>query len=832
MTINNNGKNLKGKLTLDLPKTLDISKIGDFKVKSKKRSLENIKTNINSGSRGLNKNEIEYRKKALENYDKKKEGGGFSNNSSEILNKINQSSKPLNKVVEEKLDTVIKEVEKKEVTKPEDKDSKIVDKIIFEAIEDNFQVKSFNINEKIKASLEIDRKKAEDEKKTQEKLKQDKDVEKDKDKLKNKKVKKDFSNETEDANSNKKNLKKDRRSKKQIFIIDDESENVRYKKRKRSKIKGENSKDYKKISKEVILPEMILISDLADRMSEKTGDVVKKLFSMGVVVTSNQAIDAETAEIIIEEFGHTSKKVTESDVEKVLETEDDSGYEKLTRPPIVTIMGHVDHGKTSLLDAIRSTDIASRESGGITQHIGASRIKTKKNKYITFIDTPGHKAFNEMRSRGANITDIVILVVAADDGIKDQTIEAIKHAKEAKVPIIIAINKIDKPNADPSKIINDLYSHNIVSDEKGGDSMFVEVSAKESTNIDKLEESILLQAEMLELKSRLEGNAKGVVIESRVDTNKGVIATVLILEGSLEISDLIVVDNAYGKIRKITDDKGSNLKQATPSMAVEIMGLDLAPSSGSFFSEVKEEKQARDIIEYRVKKEKDKRNLKNNLKSKEDIFKTAGSNAKKYLNIIIKADVNGSAEALSAMMSEITHDEVEAKIIHSATGAINESDVNLASASNALIIGFNVKANATVQSSARESEVDIRYYSVIYNASDDVKTLLSAMLNPVINKNLLGTVEIRQVYKISGVGKIAGAYVTNGIIKKNSKVILLREGITVHDGNLKTLKRFKDDVKEVKNGLECGIAIENFQDIQEKDIIECYEVTEEKRSIK
>tara|TARA_Y100000385_G_scaffold40221_1_gene37449 strand:- start:11777 stop:13438 length:1662 start_codon:yes stop_codon:yes gene_type:complete len=553
---------------------------------------------------------------------------------------------------------------------------------------------------------------------------------------------------------------------------------------------------------------------------------------MGVVATSNQAIDAETAELIVEEFGHTYKKVTKSDVEKVLEIEDDTKYEKLPRPPIVTIMGHVDHGKTSLLDTIRSTDIVAKESGGITQHIGASRIKTKSGKYITFIDTPGHKAFSEMRSRGANVTDIVILVVAADDGIKDQTVEAINHAKAAEVPIIVAINKIDKPNADPSKIINDLYSHSIVSDKAGGDSIFVEVSAKEGTNIDKLEDAILLQAEMMELKSRYEGKSKGVVLESRVDSNKGVIATILVLEGSLDMSNLIVVGNAYGKVRKMTDDRGRNIKMAEPSVAVEIMGLDVTPSAGAFFSEVGEEKQARDIIEYRVKKEKDQKNLKNNLKSKEDIFKSVSANAKQYLNIIIKADVNGSAEALSGMLMGITHDEVETKIIHSATGSINESDVNLAAASDALIISFNVRANSTVQDVAKENGVDIRYYSVIYDASDDVKAMLSGMLNPTINEKHLGNVEIRQIYKITGVGKIAGAYVTNGVVKKNSKVRLLRDNVVIYDGNLKTLKRFKDDVKEVKLGLECGIAIENYQDIQEGDVIECYEVIEEKRSIK
>jgi translation initiation factor IF-2 len=823
MTENSKNKSLKGKLTLDLGnRDIDLSKI---KVRKKRDKSSNI-SNSDSG-KTLSQKEIEYRQQALKNYGK---NSSISNNSaSDVLNKIKHTKKS-------EIITPEVKIEKKEEVKIKEEPKKIEkSQVKFEAIEDDFKINNFDINKKIQASLKVDQEKAKEERKIQEQLKQEKEEEQ----AKYKNKKKEFSdNKGEESNNKKQSKKNNRRSQKQIFIIGDDDEQVRYKKKRNDKgRKNEKNQEarepqeYKKISREVILPEMILISDLAERMSEKTGDVVKKLFTMGVVATSNQAIDAETAEIIIEEFGHSSKKVTESDVEKVLEIEDDSKFEKLSRPPIVTIMGHVDHGKTSLLDNIRSTDIVTRESGGITQHIGASRIKTKNGKFITFIDTPGHKAFSEMRLRGANVTDIVILVVAADDGIKDQTVEAINHARAAEVPIIVAINKIDKPNADPSKVINELYSHNIVSDAAGGDSIFVEVSAKEGTNIDKLEEAILLQAEMMELKSRFEGKSKGVVLESKVDSNKGVIATVLVLEGSLDMSDLIVVGNAYGKVRKMTDDKGRNLKQADPSMAVEIMGLDIAPSAGSFFSEVDEEKQARDIIEYRVKKEKDQKNLKNNLKSKEDLFKNIGDNAKKYLNIIIKADVNGSSEALSNMILGITHDEVETKIIHSATGAINESDVNLASASNALIIAFNVRANAIVQDLAKENGVDIRYYSVIYDASDDIKSMMSGLLDPAINEKHLGNVEIRQIYKITGVGKIAGAYVTNGIVKKNSKVRLLRDNIVIYDGNLKTLKRFKDDVKEVKSGLECGIAIENYQDIQEGDVIECYELNEEKRSV-
>ncbi len=619
----------------------------------------------------------------------------------------------------------------------------------------------------------------------------------------------------------------------QTFIVDDD-EKSGYRKKNRNKGKNftqEAGKEYKKIINEVVLPELITVSDLAERMAEKTGDVVKKLFIMGMVATSNQVIDADTAELIIHEFGHTVKRVKASDVEDVISTEEEENIEKLDRAPVVTIMGHVDHGKTSLLDAMRSTNVVGGESGGITQHIGASRIKTSNGKYITFLDTPGHEAFTEMRSRGANATDIVVLVVAADDGVKEQTIEAISHAKAAGVPIIVAVNKIDKPGADASRVKNELLQHEIIAEDLGGDAIFVEVSAKQKINLDKLEEAILLQAEVLELKAPYVGKSSGVVVETRVDPSKGVVATVLVQKGTLDIGDIIVVGTAFGKVRKMHDDKGKNIKQATPSMPVEILGLSIAPDAGDQFVEVNEEKQARDIISYREKKKRDEKSLKNVARSTDDIFKQAGKSGVRYLSIIIKGDVHGSVEAIAGSLSKLNTDEVAIKVIHSATGGITEGDISLAAVSGAIIIGFNVRTNAQAKEMAQSKNVDIRYHSIIYNVVDELKLLLGGMLDPVKSEEYLGQAEIRQVFKVSGSGKIAGCSVIDGTIKKGAKVRLLRANIVVYDGTLKTLKRFKDDVKEAKSGFECGIALENYDDIKENDIIECYEIIEKKRSL-
>jgi len=716
-------------------------------------------------------------------------------------------------------------------------------------LEDEFDVRS-----KIKKSIELDnqqklvREKIAEERRQKEleiqKAKQVQEIQKKQpiaSKDDRKKLKKNEPESLENISGDKKPSPKDAKfsSKKYTYFISsnsleddfDDSEAGRARRRRRkSRQKQEEQKEYKKIIREVILPDLITVSELAERMSEKAGDVVKKLFSMGMVVTSNQAIDTETAEIIINEFGHIAKRVSHSDVENILK-EDSSGLETTSRAPVVTIMGHVDHGKTSLLDALRKTDIVSSEHGGITQHIGASRIKTKDGKFITFLDTPGHEAFTEMRSRGANITDIVILVVAADDGVKEQTIEAIHHAKAANVPIIVAVNKIDKPGANPEIVKNELLSYELVSEDMGGDIMFVSVSAKTKTNLDKLEEAILLQAEMLDLKAPQEGKSSGVVLEARIDPSRGTVATVLVQSGTLDISDLIVAGTACGKIRRMSDHNGKNISHATASMPVEIFGLDSIPNAGDKFVEVEEEHQAREIIAYRQRVEKEKKILRNSARSINDIFRQSGESKMKYLNIILKSDVHGSLEAISGSIAKIVSDEVAVKIIHSATGAISDSDVNLAAVSGGIIIGFNVRSGAETKNLAAKKGVLVHYYSVIYNLIDDLKAMLSGLLNPSRNEEFLGTAEVRQVFKVSGIGKVAGCMVIEGQIKRNARARLLRDNVVIFDGELKTLKRFKEDAKEVKLGFECGIAFENYEDLKEKDSIECYEIVEQKRVI-
>ena len=708
---------------------------------------------------------------------------------------------------------------------------------------DDFQIDAFDVRNKIKQSLQQSNQQKEDRQKViEQKQKEQQVISAEKTESLKKKVKKSTENlpkssENNDANkkNNLKNNEKFNQRKLTYFVSnpEDEEDSFGFRRKKFKSKKTDNfsdNKEYKKIIREVILPELITVSDLAARMSEKTGDVVKKLFTMGMVVTSNQAIDTDTAEIIVAEFGHTSKRVSHSDIENSLQ-EDTSQYDLQPRAPVVTIMGHVDHGKTSLLDALRQTNVVAKEHGGITQHIGASRIKTESGKYITFLDTPGHEAFSEMRSRGANITDIVVLVVAADDGVKEQTVEAINHAKAANVPIIVAVNKIDKPGANPEIVKNELLNYQLVSEELGGDIMFVPVSAKAKTNLDKLEEAILLQAEVLDLKSAYQGKSLGVVLESRVDPSKGVVATMLVQSGTLDIGDLVVVGNAYGKIRKMSDSFGKVVKTATPSVPVEVLGLDYAPNAGDKFVEVEHEKQARDIIAYRQKKEREQKSLKNSAKSISDIFKQSGKDQVKYLNLVIKCDVYGSVEAVSNTVVKLSNQEVAIKIIHSATGGITESDVSLASASGAVIVGFNVRANLTAKDLANFKGVEIRYYSIIYNLVDDLKLMLSGLLAPNKTEEYLGSAEIRQVFKVSGAGKVAGAFVIDGNIKRNAKVRLLRNNVVIYNGSLKTLKRFKDDVKEVKNGFECGVVLENYDDIKEQDVIECYEIIEQSRSL-
>lgn len=847
MTDTVNKNTTRSTLTLKLKpatdsKTLTLKNVENKRISSSsvQVTIKGRKREVKNESSKLNKKELEERFKVLST--SKNTELESEVNSHEILTKLTKSSKKTPDIEQEETAPAVVEIQEEAPIVEEEKTEIIVEKKeSLDFISDNFDVRN-----KIKQSVAItNRQKEEREKILEERKKEEEKLENEKlEREKKSKQKKfgppsptKFEKEDSFAKKGRPSFRDDKvNSRKFTYIVDEDGDfaDSFSRKRKRHKLKqqqqDQSQKEYKKVAREVLLPELISVSDLSDRMSEKAGDLVKKLFVMGMVATSNQVIDADTAELLVVEFGHTAKRVSHSDVENILE-EDDPTVEKLPRAPVVTIMGHVDHGKTSLLDAIRTTDIVSGEHGGITQHIGASRIKTNCGKYITFLDTPGHEAFTEMRSRGANVTDIVILVVAADDGVKAQTIEAIHHAKAAGVPIIVAVNKIDKPNANPELVKNELLSHNIIAEELGGDVMFIPVSAKNKINLDKLEEAILLQAEILELKAPYVGKSSGVVIESRIDPAKGVVATLLVQKGTLDISDLIVVGTSYGKVRKMLDDKGKNIKIATPSMPVEVLGLDNAPNAGDRFVEVSEEKQAREIISYRSRKEKEEKSLKNSARSFSDIFKESGQGSLKYLNVIVKGDVHGSVEALQGSISKLNTEEVAIKIIHCATGGITETDISLAAVSGAIIIGFNVRANVSAKEMARVKNVDVRYYSIIYNVVDDLKLLLSGMLEPTKNEEYLGQAEIRQVFKVSGVGKIGGATVTDGLLKRSAKARLLRDNVVIFDGVLKTLKRFKDDVKEVKGGFECGIAFENYEDIKEKDMVECYEIVEHKRTL-
>lgn len=586
-----------------------------------------------------------------------------------------------------------------------------------------------------------------------------------------------------------------------------------------------------KVVKEIVLPELIGVQELANRISERVTDVIKELMKLGIIANSSQEIDADTAEILIETFGHKAKRVLDSDVEKHLNFNDDEAV-LVRRAPIVTIMGHVDHGKTSLLDALRSTDVAAKEAGGITQHIGAYRIALDSGENITFIDTPGHEAFTAMRARGAQVTDIVILVVAADDGIMEQTKEAINHAKAAKVPIIVAVNKIDKPDADSQRVRNELLNYELVPEEFGGDIIVVDVSAKAKLNLDKLLEAILLQAEMLDLKANQATDASGVVIESKIDKAQGVLTTFLVQRGMLKVGDLVVAGKSYGKIRKILDDKGHVVTDALPSVPVEVLGLDIAPEAGDTFNVIQSEKKAREIVEYRERNAKRLKNLSVRKGSLDDLFARSGDQRKmKDLPLIIKGDVQGSIEAIIGSLTKFNNDEVTIKVLHTGVGGITKSDVILANASGAMIIGFNVRANNQAISEAASNGTDIRYYSIIYNLVDDIKAVLSGMLSPIIREVYVGKAQVQQVFNITKIGKIAGCIVTDGVIKSDSNVRLLRDNIVIFEGKLKNLKRYKDEVKEVKNGQECGISILNYEDIKDKDVIEVFEVIQEQKKL-
>ena len=590
------------------------------------------------------------------------------------------------------------------------------------------------------------------------------------------------------------------------------------------------SKPAKKMVREVVVPEAITVQDLANRMAEKGSELIKVLMKMGMMMTINQYIDADTAELVAGEFGHKVKRVSESDVEDGLEGEADKEEELEARPPVVTVMGHVDHGKTSLLDALRKENVVSTESGGITQHIGAYQVKTADNKVITFIDTPGHEAFTEMRARGTNITDIVVLVVAADDGIQPQTIEAIAHAKAAEVPIIVAINKIDAPGAEVDRIRTDLLNHEIQIEDFGGEVLCVDVSAKQQKNLDKLIEAILLQSEMLDIKANPNREAQGVAIEASLDKGRGPVATILIRKGTLNIGDIFVVGSQWGKVRAMVNEKGEQIKKATPSMPVEILGLNGTPSAGDSFSVVESEARAREITDFRQRKLKEIASIegKTNL---EQMFSNIAVGEVTQFPVLVKADVQGSTEAICASLEKLSNEEINVQVIHSGAGVINETDVSLANASKALIVGFNVRPTAQARKLAEAEKVDIRFYTIIYDIIEEMKKIMSGMLEPIREEVFLGRAEVRQVFSISKVGKIAGCRVVEGVIKKAMRMNLVRDGVVVYEGHLKSLKHLKDEVSSMKEGYECGVMLENFQDIHVDDVLECYEVKETARTI-
>ena len=601
--------------------------------------------------------------------------------------------------------------------------------------------------------------------------------------------------------------------------------------RQREKARMRDDQPQVKQVRDVIIPDTISVTELANRMAERTADVVKELMKLGVMATATQTVDGETAELIAQELGHRAQRVSDSDVESGLEGADDDEASLKPRPPVVTVMGHVDHGKTSLLDAIRRTDVAAGESGGITQHIGAYQINTASGNLITFIDTPGHEAFTEMRSRGANITDIVILVVAADDSVMMQTVEAINHAKAAGCPVIVAVNKCDKPEADPKRVRNDLLQHEIITEDFGGDVLCVDVSAITGQGLDKLEEAIMLQAELLELKANPDRAATGVVVEAKVERGRGSVATLLVQRGTLKQGDIFVIGAESGRVRALLDDRGKTLKMALPGQPVEILGLNGTPMAGDSCVVVETEARAREIAEYRTRQIKEREAARGARGSVEQMLSAIAAGEAEELPVVIKTDVHGSLEAIRVALEKLGTDQVKVRILSSGVGAISESDISLSSASNAIVIGFNVRAIPQARDLAKRDGVEIRYHSIIYELIDEVKAAMGGLLSPDTQEDFIGYAEIRQVFGVSKVGKVAGCYVTEGVIKRGCKVRLLRDNVVIHEGSLKTLKRFKDEVKDVREGFECGMGFENYSDIQEGDMIECFELREVARTL-
>ncbi len=614
---------------------------------------------------------------------------------------------------------------------------------------------------------------------------------------------------------------------------DERTRSVAAFRRRVQRLKGHVGEQKEKISREVVLPETITIQELASRMSERGVDVIKLLMRQGQMAKITDVIDADTAQIIAEEMGHTVKRVAESDVEEGLFDTPDTDANLVPRPPVVTIMGHVDHGKTSLLDAIRHANVVSGEAGGITQHIGAYQVTAPNGELVTFIDTPGHAAFTAMRARGAKVTDIVVLVVAADDGVMPQTIEAITHARAAGVPIIVAINKIDKPDAKPERVRTELLQYEVQVESLGGETLEVEVSATKKINLDKLLELISLQAEVLNLKANPDRPAEGTVIEARLDRGRGPVATVLVQRGTLHVGDLVVGGSQWGRVRALIDDKGVAQESAGPSTPVEVLGFSGSPEAGDRVAVVETEARAREITEYRERQKRDKAAARGTgaRSSLADMMSQLKAAGRKEFPLVIKGDVQGSVEAIVATLEKLNTEEVAARVLHAGVGGITELDVTLAEASHAVIIGFNVRAHKEARSLAEQAGIEIRYYNIIYNLVDDVKAAMSGLLPPTLREEMLGNALILEVFNISKVGKVAGCRVTDGTVQRGANVRLIRDNVVVHEGKLSTLKRFKDEVKEVVAGQECGMAFENYQDMRVGDVIECYNVQEIKRSL-
>jgi len=583
--------------------------------------------------------------------------------------------------------------------------------------------------------------------------------------------------------------------------------------------------------RDITIPETITVADLANRMARRTVDVIKVLMKNGMMATPNDVIDADTAELVATEYGHVVKRVAESDVLEGLTGDKDDDAKLESRPPVVTIMGHVDHGKTSLLDALRKTDVVSGEAGGITQHIGAYQVNLKSGQKITFLDTPGHAAFTQMRARGAKVTDLVILVVAADDGVMPQTVEAIAHAKAAGVPMIVAVNKIDKGDANPTRVKTELLQHEIQVEDMGGETQAVEVSATKAIGLDKLEEAILLQAEILDLKANPDRPAEGAVVEAKLDKGRGPVATVLVQRGTLKVGDIVVAGAEWGRVRLLANERGESVKSAGPSTPIEVLGLSAPPEAGDEMVVVENEARAREVAEYRGRKRREQRQASSSRQTLDQLLQTREAGEKRLLPLVLKTDVQGSAEAIQGALAKLATNEVGAQILQSGVGGITESDIILAHASGAAVLGFNVRANNQARDRAKRDGVEIRYYNIIYNLVDDVKAALSGMLTPETREKFLGNAEILEVFNISKVGKVAGCRVTEGVMRRGSKVRLIRDNVVIHEGELSTLKRFKDEVREVQSGQECGMAFTNYQDMQKGDVIECFDVETIQRAL-